>query len=90
MKTNSVIFASDRESYHVISHCIQYNTIQLILLSSDIDECHLEDIKCPLGCVNTIGSYTCVEKTSLLNGPDDNPGNCSVGYKPGKDGYCVG
>lgn len=89
MKTNSVIFTSDKESYHVISHCM--TEIQLMmLLSSDIDECHLEDIKCPLGCVNTIGSYTCAEKTSLLNGPDDDPGNCSVGYKPGKDGYCVG
>ena len=62
----------------------------MILLSSDIDECHLEDIKCPVGCVNTIGSYTCVEKSSLLYSPDDDPGNCSVGYKPGKYGYCVG
>lgn len=89
MKMNSVIFTYDRESYHVISHCI--TEIQLmILLLSDIDECHLEDIKCPLGCVNTIGSYTCADETSLLNSPDDDPGNCSVGYKPDKDGYCVG
>lgn len=50
----------------------------------------MEDIKCPLGCVNTIGSYTCAEKITLLNGPEDDPGNCSVGYKPNKDGYCVG
>jgi hypothetical protein len=50
----------------------------------------MDDIKCPLGCVNTIGSYTCAEKTNLLNGPEDDPGNCSVGYKPDKDGYCVG
>lgn len=57
---------------------------------SDIDECQMEDIKCPLGCVNTIGSYTCAEKAGLLNGPEDDPGNCNAGYKPGKDGYCVG
>jgi hypothetical protein len=89
MKMNSVIFTSDRESYHVISH--HMTEIQfVILLSSDIDECDLEEIKCPLGCVNTIGSFTCAEKTSLLNGPDDDPGNCSMGYKTGKDGYCVG
>jgi hypothetical protein len=50
----------------------------------------MEDVKCPLGCVNTIGSYTCAEKFGLLNGPEDDPGKCSVGYKPGRDGYCVG
>jgi len=89
MKTNSVIFTPDKESYHVITHYM--TEVQLMIpLSSDIDECHLEDIKCPLGCVNTIGSYTCAEKTNLLNGPDDDPGKCSMGYKPGKDGSCVG
>ena len=51
----------------------------------------MEDIKCPLGCVNTIGSYTCAEKTNLIIGPEDDPGhNCSAGYTTGKNGYCVG
>jgi hypothetical protein len=75
--------------YHVISHYMTEIKLMICLLS-DIDECLIEDIKCPLGCVNTIGSYTCAEKTSLLNSPDDDPGNCSKGYKPDKDGLCVG
>jgi hypothetical protein len=57
---------------------------------SDIDECRMEDIDCPLGCVNTIGSYTCAQKGRLLNVPEDEPGNCSAGYKPGRDGSCIG
>jgi hypothetical protein len=59
-------------------------------LFADIDECQMEDVKCPLGCVNTIGSYTCAEKTGLFNGPEDDPGSCSEGYKSGQHGDCVG
>nr|CAD7456482.1 unnamed protein product [Timema tahoe] len=55
----------------------------------DIDECDLEDTppSCPNSCVNTVGSYICVEEPQQRSPEEQEP--CESGYSRDETGTCV-
>ena len=51
------------------------DSLCLIIIYLDIDECATNNGGCQQGCVNIVGSYYC---------------NCSEGYRLGDEGVCEG
>ena len=84
---------------------MQYRSIYLTFLYTDIDECADPELQegglCSLGCVNTLGSYQCVNLSKQT--PDDHPptnteptiplplmpAECAPGFEVGPSGSCV-
>ncbi|XP_057330367.1 uncharacterized protein LOC130670825 isoform X1 [Microplitis mediator] len=58
----------------------------------DIDECAVPDLQnevCKFGCVNTPGSYHCVEQGLVNDQPGDKVDSCPKGYHPSTRSTCV-
>lgn len=84
---------------------MQYRCVCASFLHTDIDECADPELqeggRCSLGCVNTLGSYQCVDlsQQSAADHPpistestiplSSTPAGCAPGFEVGPSGSCM-